>query len=360
MSLTERQLIALLRLALTGEQEAVLSEHIDWEAIREMAEQQSVLGITFAGIERLPRQMMPAMPILMDWVGQAEKIKTLYDSHQKAVARLARLMEKNNISYVVFKGIAVASCYGSIAKWRAVGDVDFYVPQWDFNRAIEVIEREWKVEIEKEEVDKHFSFSKKDVHFEMHYQMETFGCDRYQTYFSKLIDDYLKCGALSYFTAADQRVVMLSPALDMMLVMKHWMTHLIGEGVGLRQTTDMAVQIKVYKDMVDIATLQHDLTAIGYRKAFDAVVAMTEKYFGVRWELYAVAKSSYNDADRLIATIAKNGNFGRADYHYRTGKMKRVETTWRFFKHCLRFLNLAPWDILCVIPKRVMISLKAH
>ena len=362
MTTTEKQLIALLRLAINGEQDAVLSESIDWKAIMVMALEQSVTGVTFAGIERLPSPRMPEMAILMDWVGQAEKIKTKNDMHHEAVALLAALMEKNGLAYVVFKGNAVATCYGEMQNLRSLGDVDFYVPEWDFQRAMEVIEREWGVEIDRWEADKHYSFNANKVHYEMHYQMETFGSARYQERFSRLIDEYLRRGYLAHFTANGQRVAMLSPALDMMLVMKHWMGHLIGTGIGLRQTLDMAMQIKAYRGTVDVTQLRADLKAIGYKKAFDAVVALAERYYGVRWEEYALPASSgsMKDADKLMATIIKNGNFGRSDYHFKKGRLRRMETTYRFFKYSLRFLNLATWDILCMIPRRVAISIKAH
>ena len=74
---------------------------------------------------------------------------------EDAVGCFARLMEENGIAYVVFKGLAVARYYPEPFV-RTMGDVDFYVPQRDFLRAVEVIERGLYVEMDKEDVDMTF------------------------------------------------------------------------------------------------------------------------------------------------------------------------------------------------------------
>ena len=361
MTTTERQLTALLRLALTGEAHAVLAEPVDWRAIMKAAIDHAVQGIAFAGIERLPRHRMPPMPVLMDWMGQAEKLKTANGVYHTAVARLAELMDDNRLDYVVFKGDAVAAtCYGPMRDLRVSGDVDFYVPSWHFDKAVEAVEQQWDTKVDRCKADKHYAFDANHVRYEMHYQMETFGRRKHQQRFAQLIDDSLRRGDTPHFEANGRQVATLTPELDMMLVLKHWTTHLLGEGVGLRQTTDLAAQIMAYKDRADTTMLRSSLEAIGYRKAFDAAVAIAERYYGVEWSAWGVNDDSRRDADRLMATIMRNGNFGRSDYHFTRGRMKRAETTWRFLRHCLRFLNLAPADIACMVPRRVAISMKAH
>lgn len=361
MTESERQLLALIRLAITGEPQDELQGDIDWETVYALAQGHTIEGIIFAGIERLPREKRPKIELLMDWFGQTEYIKRENQNKGKALGELSAMMAKHSISYVVFKGLSAAAVYpDKLGCLRIPGDIDFYVPAWDFSRAVDVFEKEWRVEINKSEIDKHFSFCKDKVPYELHYQMETFGRDKHQRYFARLVDDSLKQGKTEGFDAGGNKVVKLCPELDMILVMKHWMTHLIGEGVGLRQTIDLAMLVNRHKGTVDVATIREYLSGIGYTKAFDAVVAMVERYFDIKWDGYPLCLSGYKNADRLMTTIMKNGNFGRSDYKYKTGKMKRAETTVRFFKHCFRFMNLAPTDILCMFTKRIAISIAAH
>lgn len=65
-------------------------------------------------------------------------------------------------------------------------------------------------------------------------------------------------------------------------------------------------------------------------------------------------------ADRLMSDVMRNGNFGRSDYKHKDGMKKCSETTYKFFSHCFRYYKLALKDIRNLIPKRVMISIKAH
>lgn len=166
-----------------------------------------------------------------------------YFRFEKALADFAHIMNKHGLQYVVFKGVAVARLYPQ-PYVRTMGDVDFYVSASDFDRAVEIIERDLHVEIEKEDIDKHFSFDYQGIRFEMHYQIETFGNGRHQRYFNRMIDGSIAKGADSFSIADteldtdDVPVSVLPPTEDLIVVFKHWFNHLLVEGVGLRQTID--------------------------------------------------------------------------------------------------------------------------
>lgn len=339
----------------------------DWHDLYGFAVRHSLVGLFFGGIEKLPAEQLPGKELLMRWLGQ-----TVIQKRQKALfecvlAELAELFSKEQIHFVVFKGLAVASRYPS-PELRTMGDIDFYVPPSDFDRAVEVVERNLCRIDEKDLVDKHFAFEWKGVRFEMHYQMETFGCGRHQRYYGTLVDEAVM-GCLPCFNSNGVSVPMLPPELDLIQVFKHWMTHLIGEGIGLRQTTDIAVLIDTYRKTIDVAGLKEHLSNIGYLRAFDAVVMMMEKYYAISWPEYwneGNSKYSLNRddavhfADLLMEDILRNGNFGRSDYKHKKGTAKRLETLKRFCDHCIRYFRLAPKEITFLIPRRILISLKAH
>lgn len=143
---------------------------------------------------------------------------------EDAVGRFARLMKENGIAYVVFKGLAVARHYLEPFV-RTMGDVDFYVPKEDFLRAVEVIEQGLHVKMDKEDVDKHYSFDWQGIRFEMHYQIETFGNRRHQHRFNRMIDEAMAEHTDS-FTLCDSdgnktEVCVLPPTEDLIVVFKH-------------------------------------------------------------------------------------------------------------------------------------------
>lgn len=283
---------------------------------------------------------------------------------EDAVGRFARLMEENGIAYVVFKGLAVARHYPEPLV-RTMGDVDFYVPQRDFLRAVDVIERGQHVEMDKEEVDKHYSFDWQGIRFEMHYQIETFGNRRHQHRFNRMIDEAM-AERMDSFTVCDSdgnktEVCVLPPTEDLIVVFKHWFNHLLVEGVGLRQTLDLAVLLNAYRDKMNVARLMTALDSIGYMKAFRAMLAMMKRYFGLDWldSFFVFDHRDERYSGKLMATVMESGNFGRKAYRNHTeGKKKSMETATRALRHCVKFLRLAPKDIIYLIPWRVGITLK--
>ena len=289
-----------------------------------------------------------------------------YFKFENALADFAQLMDKHKVRYVVFKGVAVARHYPQ-PYVRTMGDVDFYVHPVDFDRAVETIERELHIEIEKEDVDKHFSFDYQDIRFEMHYQIETFGNGRHQLFFNRMIDECIAKGADSFSITDSEtdndetKVSVLPPTEDLIVVFKHWFNHLLVEGVGLRQTTDLAVLLMAYKDQIDVARLMRALDSIGYMTAFRAMLAMMRKYFGLEWvECFCVLScKDERYADKLMATVMESGNFGRKAYkNHSAGKKKSFETATKALRHCAKFFWLAPKDICCLVPKRIGITLK--
>ena len=140
---------------------------------------------------------------------------------------------------------------------------------------------------------------------------------------------------------------MLPPLGDLIVVFKHWFNHLLIEGVGLRQTLDLLVLLNAYQDKIDFFLLQKHLKAIGYWKAFKAMVAMMEKCFGlVCANSYCHLESSdYTYGDMLLREVLSRGE-------------EKYGTAQRALGHCLKFFRLAPWDICCLLPKRIMITFK--
>lgn len=336
----------------------------EWDEIFFFAKAHAIIGIVFSGIERIPAEQAPPEIILLQWIGQSLSQKRIKQKFDKILSEFADVLNSEEIPYVVFKGAAVASHYPKPA-YRTMGDIDFYVLQSDYDRAAKLIETRTGIRITGSRVDKHDTFNWQGLRFEMHYQMETFGCEEHQKYFSRLMDDFIKRG-VAQFVVDNTEVNMLPPMADLLLVFKHWMTHLIGEGIGLRQTTDLAVLIRVYQEHISVSDLKQHLRNIGYLRAFDALVALVEKYYRVFWLKYWDEEKSERKekanmyADLLMKDVMCNGNFGRSDYKCKTGKMKRIETTIRFFQHCSRYFILAPKEIIYMIPKRISISFKAH
>ena len=70
------------------------SEDVDWEEMYEFAKKQTIIGVLFSGLEKLPKPQRPEKKLLMKWYMQTERIKqnnkdrnagavTVYERFQK-------------------------------------------------------------------------------------------------------------------------------------------------------------------------------------------------------------------------------------------------------------------------------------
>lgn len=193
----------------------------------------------------------------------------------------------------------------------------------------------------------------------MHYKIETFGSVKHQKYFNQMID--ITFSNTTSFSLNGIKIAILPVIENLIVVFKHWFNHLLLEGIGLRQTLDLAVLLNAYKDKIDVALLQKHLLAIGYWKAFKATVAMMEQRFGLPSADYYcnLEKNDYCYGNKLLQVVLESGNFGRKKYKTLVpGTKKSMETAKRTFVHYVKFFWLAPMDILFLIPKRIRITMK--
>lgn len=367
----EKTLLEILRREVTGEDGTEKRELsvAGLKAVMRLAREHTVTGLVANAAMRnriviAGRGAEGRGETVMRLMQQTMAHRQAMQRFEDAVGRFARLMKENGIAYVVFKGLAVARHYPEPFV-RTMGDVDFYVPQRDFLRAVDVIERGLHVDMDKEDVDKHYSFDWQGIRFEMHYQIETFGNRRHQRRFNRMIDEAMAEHTDS-FTVCDSdgnetEVCVLPPTEDLIVVFKHWFNHLLVEGVGLRQTLDLVVLLNAYRDQMNAGRLMTALDGIGYMKAFRAMLAMMKQYFGMDWTdcFFVSDRRDERYAGKLMATVMESGNFGRKAYRNHTeGKKKSMETATRALRHCVTFLRLAPKDIIYLIPRRIGITLK--
>ena len=367
----EKTLLEILRREVTGEDgtEKMELSMAGLKAVMRLAREHAVTGLVSNAAVRnriviaggaAEGRGEAVMRLMQQTMAHRQTMQRFED----AVGRFARLMKENGIAYVVFKGLAVARHYPEPFV-RTMGDVDFYVPKEDFLRAVDVIERGLHVDMDKEDVDKHYSFDWQGIRFEMHYQIETFGNRRHQRRFNRMIDEAMAEHTDSFKVCDSEgeetEVCVLPPEEDLIVVFKHWFNHLLVEGVGLRQTLDLAVLLNVYWDKINIGRLMTALDGIGYMKAFRAMLAMMKRYLGLDWldSFFVSDRRGERYADKLMAAVMESGNFGRKAYrNHTTGKKKSMETATKALRHCVKFFWLAPKDIIYLIPRRIGITLK--
>ena len=120
---------ALLRLGLGMEGQAPSEFSLtpeEWAMLYEMATRQSVLGVAYAGIQRLPKDAQPPMELAFQWASEAETICGHNRLVNGVAARLTELFAAEGRRSAILKGPANARLYPDPGM-RQCGDIDIWV-----------------------------------------------------------------------------------------------------------------------------------------------------------------------------------------------------------------------------------------
>lgn len=332
-----------------------------WEILYQMAKEQTLLGISFAALKKLPIEQLPPAELIGKWYYDAISIEQRNNEINIALSDLASILNTNNVCYAIVKGQACGVAYNELTQSRCPGDIDFYVVPEDYQRAKSIIEQELQVQIITDEAaDKHDAFEYKGISFEMHYRLETFGTHKHQNCFDNLM--------LHATISADTidiigtKVKVLNKEEHILMVFKHLFNHLLIEGVGFRQFIDLLMLLENC-DPLNYATIRAQMQSIGYEKAFRAVCAVLVHYFGMLSNRcpYSLRPIDFYWAQQLILVPLSRGNFGLYHRNYaHSGWRKSKETLWIAMQHCLSFWLLAPEDITGLLWVRTRITMKKY
>gem|GEM_PF-699425 len=100
----------------------------EWEEIYEMSKKQSLAGIAFAGVERLPQEQMPPGKRIRQWAVKAEKIREHNVKVSEDCRVISRFFEENGFDCVILKGQGNFAYYPEwLQGLRSAGDIDVWV-----------------------------------------------------------------------------------------------------------------------------------------------------------------------------------------------------------------------------------------
>lgn len=100
---------------------------MEWKQLYDMAKKQSLVGICFAAVQRLPENERPPEMLYLTWMGMAAKIQQRNEVMNTATLNALKLFRKDGYECTVLKGQGIAKLYGSLAGLRQSGDIDLWV-----------------------------------------------------------------------------------------------------------------------------------------------------------------------------------------------------------------------------------------
>ena len=243
----------------------------EWKSLQTLAAQQSVIGIVYAGVSRMPEDFSVPDDVTLQLMAEASRIR----KRSALVAGvLAKVKEQFN-DPIVLKGPAVAAFYPE-PELRESGDLDLYFP--DLKAAPTAPDGSSHLNIDGIDIDIH----------------------------------------RSYFDLRLRPAVEIpSPEATLLMLSAHILKHAFSSGTGLRQICDIALAYRSLAD--DEAALKALWTDCGLVKWNNLLSAFIREHLGVQAPLI----SEGEDTGKLLSIVLEGGNFG----HFAADRRKALEAS---------------------------------
>lgn len=323
----------------------------NWEEILRLAKEQSVVGVALQGANRLSKDNRPPKALTLQWIGYAESIKRRNEQVNSVLTQVIVEMEEWGLHPITIKGQVVAQEYEE-SLYRQSGDIDIFFGNSEW-KGVELWLKEKGLNFSRSAAEKHIEVEYDGMSLELHYHLNVFGSEQANDYWEKEIEDReaspqpspkeRKC---RYVEINGTKVRTLGVTDTLVYLMVHVHHHLLTEGVGLRQLMDMCLFVHNHFDELDLSLLHRHVVGIGHEKAFNAYMALLNKYLGLPKEQipFELDLQDYVYADKIMDEVWRGGNFGHKNNlkGVKPGLLHSLNTARLVIAHSMKFYRLAP------------------
>lgn len=292
MKNSEKVLLALVRIAVNGERCEVREADfagVDWKAVLSLSVRQSVVGLAFDALERLPEDCRPQREIVLKWCGYVAMIEGAYSRHKKVIFSLADFYESNGFRMMLLKGYGL-SLNWPVPEHRPTGDIDIFLGSCDANgvpsfgvtpvwqEADKVLEQ--KLGIRADNSHHHHSvFTYIGTMVENHYDF----INRYAQPSSRALERRLKTLVSEGWSVHPECPALYLPSDDFnaLFLLKHCASHFAATQMTLRQALDYLLFVRARHSSIDWAKLYKSLDTFGLRRFADILAAIGVDYLGM-------------------------------------------------------------------------------
>lgn len=293
----------------------------DWAAFYEFAKKQTLVGVVFDGIQKLPKDVAPHLVLLMRWLGMSQRILQRNERLNVATVDIYNKVKAAGYSCCILKGQGNAVMYPNPSA-RTPGDVDIWV-----NAGREEIRRLAHLLVKKangnvdDECFNHIGINVNGISVELHSTpgfMANFVYNRrLQKWLKRNVG--LQCSNIEELPNGVGAVAVPTLSFNIVYQLYHLYHHYFYEGVGLRQIVDYYFVVMSDELLGIRDTLQRELKHLGLWKFAGAVMYVLHKVMGLS-EDKMIAPMDMKRGRMLLDDILNGGNFGQYDKQHAWGR----------------------------------------
>lgn len=353
MNNAQEQFFSLLRAGLWGSpiNEGLFSRDIYWDEILKMADMQTVNGILFDGIAKLPSEKQPPVLLMRKLYQTIIRIERSHELLNKTLEKIVPALQEEGIHPILLKGQGVAQNYPNPVR-RQCGDIDLYVGEKNCKKAADVSLLIGAIPEEKtkRESPKHKNFYLGEVSLELHFLVEKLHNPIYNLKFQRWTTLHLSGSELRRWNINNFNIILPPINFDALYIFNHLFHHFIAGGVGLRQLCDWMLYLHKFKNQINKEELLHDLKSFGLLRAWQIFGNILVDVLGLAKDDFPFYVDRYTEtAEKILQKVLEVGNFGF--YNSKRGQRPAGYLSGKF--HSLLFRQKWLLSIFPTLPKEV-------
>ena len=319
----------------------------DWDAFYDFAKRQTLVGIVFDGIQRLPKGAAPRLDLLMKWLGMSQRVKMRNEVLNEATVAVYNSVRNAGYSCCILKGQGNAVMYPNPSA-RMPGDVDVWVDAWrdDIRRLARALVENADGRVGSESLN-HIGLTMGGITVELHstpgFMANCIYNRRLQNWLRRNAD--LQCSNMVALPNGSGAVAVPTCAFNAVYQLYHLYHHYFYEGVGLRQVVDYYFVVvkseerrvkgevkseerRVKSEEGEVKSeelrvknpmaLARELKWLGLWKFAGAVMYVLHNVMGLPEDMM-IAPMDRKRGRMLLDDILNGGNFGHYDKHHAVG-----------------------------------------
>ncbi len=316
----------------------------EWNELFEIAKKQTLTGIAFAGIERLPQEQRPPREILLQWYKMSTLIKSKNAELDRKCAIVSAKFKSEGFNNCIIKGQGIAQLYPD-PTLRTPGDIDIWLDGGD-EKVLKYVKKFFP---DCEPTYHHVDFPiAKDLEIEIHYRpswlYNPFSNRRLQRFFEENADEQFT----NEITTSEGCFPTPTVAFNRIYILLHIYRHVFFEGIGMRQLLDYYFVLQQEITSEEINEYKELLKSFGLKKFAGATTYVMQQMFGLDSE-HTLVEPNRPLGKFLMREIMIAGNFGKYDHRYDLGAQeysfkRAVETVKRTMTLLTRFPDDTLWS----------------
>ena len=211
-------------------------KEVDWKELYAIAKKQCLVGVLFDGIKKLPAEHVEMeKELLLRWMAESQMLEKANVRLNDAAIQVSEWFRKKGFRTCILKGQGNALMYPNPYS-RTPGDIDIWVEGGD-KRVISFVR---SISPHEKACYHHIEFpSYKGVEVEVHYRPSFLLCFRHNRKLQKYYER-VKEEQFSHRVKLGEQGEIAIPTVEFNLIFQltHIYSHLMNEGIGLRQLVD--------------------------------------------------------------------------------------------------------------------------